>query len=384
MVTLEQLKKEADGGHFSPELVDQIIQNWEDYKPALLEAVKADADTAAKWVNKPEQALFECALILLADYQEEGAWDAAAAVVKSPAASHLLRAYTDLLPAILANLLNEEPERLITDLVLDESVSEEIRTAAIEAPLVLLGEEFLERDEVVALFKTAIEKLPKKEDCPVWSMLIAGINAIHPGELEDQVREAINAGCHLITKDTQELDDRLEELPADCLEEIEADETLRFFELEEMAEYWAGGAMPGEEMLDLVDELRERDPKGFAQLMSASIYAVCDGSLKGEFPEPAYYGATKDQFERFIEVASEEGEELEDYPKLLKLCGVEMTERLNAESERIVQYMLEDQLNELEAEEKAAEPVRREQPKVGRNDPCTCGSGKKFKKCCGQ
>ncbi len=29
------------------------------------------------------------------------------------------------------------------------------------------------------------------------------------------------------------------------------------------------------------------------------------------------------------------------------------------------------------------EPVRREEPKVGRNDPCPCGSGKKFKKCCG-
>lgn len=23
------------------------------------------------------------------------------------------------------------------------------------------------------------------------------------------------------------------------------------------------------------------------------------------------------------------------------------------------------------------------QPKVGRNDPCPCGSGKNFKKCCG-
>ncbi|HWS13947.1 MAG TPA: SEC-C metal-binding domain-containing protein [Rhodocyclaceae bacterium] len=22
-------------------------------------------------------------------------------------------------------------------------------------------------------------------------------------------------------------------------------------------------------------------------------------------------------------------------------------------------------------------------PKVGRNDPCPCGSGKKYKKCCG-
>ncbi|MES9980019.1 MAG: YchJ family metal-binding protein, partial [Candidatus Thiodiazotropha sp. 6PLUC5] len=25
----------------------------------------------------------------------------------------------------------------------------------------------------------------------------------------------------------------------------------------------------------------------------------------------------------------------------------------------------------------------RKQPKVGRNEPCPCGSGKKFKKCCG-
>ena len=27
---------------------------------------------------------------------------------------------------------------------------------------------------------------------------------------------------------------------------------------------------------------------------------------------------------------------------------------------------------------------RREAPKVGRNDPCPCGSGKKYKKCCGR
>ena len=30
------------------------------------------------------------------------------------------------------------------------------------------------------------------------------------------------------------------------------------------------------------------------------------------------------------------------------------------------------------------EPVRRERPKVGRNDPCPCGSGKKYKKCHGK
>jgi preprotein translocase subunit SecA len=30
----------------------------------------------------------------------------------------------------------------------------------------------------------------------------------------------------------------------------------------------------------------------------------------------------------------------------------------------------------------ARQPVRKSE-KVGRNDPCPCGSGKKYKKCCG-
>jgi preprotein translocase subunit SecA len=29
-------------------------------------------------------------------------------------------------------------------------------------------------------------------------------------------------------------------------------------------------------------------------------------------------------------------------------------------------------------------PVRRSVPKVGRNEPCPCGSGKKYKNCCGR
>ncbi|MFP4491707.1 MAG: SEC-C metal-binding domain-containing protein, partial [Spirochaetaceae bacterium] len=28
--------------------------------------------------------------------------------------------------------------------------------------------------------------------------------------------------------------------------------------------------------------------------------------------------------------------------------------------------------------------VKRANPKVGRNDPCPCGSGKKYKHCCGK
>ncbi|UQB42596.1 preprotein translocase subunit SecA [Thiomicrospira microaerophila] len=36
------------------------------------------------------------------------------------------------------------------------------------------------------------------------------------------------------------------------------------------------------------------------------------------------------------------------------------------------------------SEEEKAQTFRREVPKVGRNDPCPCGSGKKYKQCCGK
>jgi preprotein translocase subunit SecA len=42
------------------------------------------------------------------------------------------------------------------------------------------------------------------------------------------------------------------------------------------------------------------------------------------------------------------------------------------------------QTAEADSEASAGSPVRRAEPKVGRNDPCPCGSGKKFKQCHGK
>ncbi|MCU0971992.1 MAG: UPF0149 family protein [Gammaproteobacteria bacterium] len=36
-----------------------------------------------------------------------------------------------------------------------------------------------------------------------------------------------------------------------------------------------------------------------------------------------------------------------------------------------------------QADRERRAPIRRAEPKIGRNDPCPCGSGKKYKKCCG-
>ena len=36
------------------------------------------------------------------------------------------------------------------------------------------------------------------------------------------------------------------------------------------------------------------------------------------------------------------------------------------------------------AQASSVEPIRNVGHKVGRNDPCPCGSGRKFKNCCGK
>jgi len=43
-----------------------------------------------------------------------------------------------------------------------------------------------------------------------------------------------------------------------------------------------------------------------------------------------------------------------------------------------------DAVQESGSEPAAAEPIRNVGRKVGRNDPCPCGSGRKFKNCCGK
>lgn len=49
-----------------------------------------------------------------------------------------------------------------------------------------------------------------------------------------------------------------------------------------------------------------------------------------------------------------------------------------------VDILGEEKMKELAKKFRASKTVRRDAPKIGRNDPCPCGSGKKYKKCCGR
>lgn len=60
---------------------------------------------------------------------------------------------------------------------------------------------------------------------------------------------------------------------------------------------------------------------------------------------------------------------------------------VNFKSIRQMKKWMKDHEAELRAEgapeQQHIETVVHEGPKIGRNDPCPCGSGKKYKKCCG-
>ena len=92
----------------------------------------------------------------------------------------------------------------------------------------------------------------------------------------------------------------------------------------------------------------------------------------------------------------------EEYKREAYALFMEMMGRIRQEVTRklfLVQLAREEEVAEMEAEQRrkrqalarqggpqpvAQEPVKREADKVGRNDPCPCGSGKKYKRCCGQ
>jgi preprotein translocase subunit SecA len=88
----------------------------------------------------------------------------------------------------------------------------------------------------------------------------------------------------------------------------------------------------------------------------------------------------KEGYEMFTELISRIKEETIQKIFHIQIARPEEVERIEVERQRRQPLVMS---HGTESEEKA-KPVKREGKKVGRNDPCPCGSGKKYKKCCGR
>ena len=109
----------------------------------------------------------------------------------------------------------------------------------------------------------------------------------------------------------------------------------------------------------------------------SSVDDCCEGFLRGVNlwgPQPAKETA-------FIE------EHLQAIRLFATEAGFEQLASMSKEEEIIQQQLIESNVRRLyqhflEQRIAVTQSVVRDSPKVGRNDPCPCGSGKKFKKCC--
>ena len=88
----------------------------------------------------------------------------------------------------------------------------------------------------------------------------------------------------------------------------------------------------------------------------------------------------KEGYEMFLEMSYRIKEETVRNLFLVKIAGQDDLEELAPPKE---QEMLMSH-GESAGGASRQKTVRRQADKVGRNDPCPCGSGKKYKKCCGK
>lgn len=141
--------------------------------------------------------------------------------------------------------------------------------------------------------------------------------------------------------------------------------------------------------------------KEYARIETAiysKVLTNLDGVVKGKIKDlAADHGVTDVQFMGFLDGINESIEKELDLENMNEDTDIDMKinfEKLYfnmLESKADYLYSLpqwnaifsEEKRKEIRDEWKASKTIVKEH-KIGRNDPCICGSGKKYKKCCGK
>ena len=218
----------------------------------------------------------------------------------------------------------------------------------------------------------------------------------------------------------QELATRLEDMcKAKGVEKFSADEIVELLEDGEEVEWIVGQVLPGAveaergELRQLLAEIAsevapppvededeveaEETAESGESLQEVGEEAVEEeldlAELQGMLPP----GVDMQQVEQML--SSPRGVLLGDFGAFCQERGVEPEmgdAQMSDEMRELQEEWLQTPRDSLEGKKPAEmleggrlfpgklETFRREAPKVGRNDPCPCGSGKKFKKCCGK
>jgi preprotein translocase subunit SecA len=141
-------------------------------------------------------------------------------------------------------------------------------------------------------------------------------------------------------------------------------------------------------MLQLMDNLWKDHLHNMDQLRQGiGLRAYAQKNPKQEYKRESFA-----LFEELLDTIKHETIKYLSHVQIANSDDVEKIEeqRRRQESQRQYQHSQVAGLDETSDKEAPAErpqavkPVQRSTPKVGRNSPCPCGSGKKYKQCCGK
>ncbi len=144
---------------------------------------------------------------------------------------------------------------------------------------------------------------------------------------------------------------------------------LRYFLLEELDRCWKEHLLNMDHLRDGIG-LRgygQRDPKQEYKREGFSLFQ----SMLLRMRENIFKALTRLRIQRAEEQAEEARQREEERLR---------EELRHKEAQKNLSYSAAQAPQQAESKK---QPARRDEPKIGRNDPCPCGSGKKYKKCCG-
>ncbi|MBU2622538.1 MAG: preprotein translocase subunit SecA [Proteobacteria bacterium] len=172
---------------------------------------------------------------------------------------------------------------------------------------------------------------------------------------------------------------RVKNLSGEELEEMTKEGLEQFINDEAMAVYNEKEALVGSDgfrHLERVVMLQTVDGMWKDHLLSMDHLKEGIG-LRGYAQQNPLIVYKKEGFELFQDMISRVKEEIVNILFRIQISEPEKINEIKKPKEQKLIFSDKD-------EAVPKKPIKREEGKVGRNDPCPCGSGKKYKKCCGK
>jgi hypothetical protein len=332
---LQQLERPKRA--FPTAAVEAAIAQREKITPALLGILEDTINRAEELIADHDYMAHLFAMYLLALFRETRAYPLTLRFARLPsdALDEMSDEFTtDGLGRVLASVCGGDVEELHS-LVEDESVDGWARTAGLDALVTLTATGQRSREETIAYFASLFRGKLRREWSPVWDLLVDCCVDLYPRELMADILKAYEDGC--------------------------VDPGFVSFEDVER------GLALGEDQV--LADLAINPGRGFVEdieLEMERFLDLYDGRFDNGEGDDEEEGDEEDDWDSEAEGFDFGPEEEESTAPAFRAIPSSAPVPPVSQEPRV-----------------PITPFKRTEPKVGRNDPCPCGSGKKFKKCCG-